>query len=487
VADAAAVTGSDAQVDAATDAPPDPPDAAADVPALPPPACLLTVNAIPAAMNGSMPYRQGNGAPQDFRLRVPRSGFSIDLYTSTGAVWQGNAEIRADAPLGATQAGFDFMPMLTCTQTPDAVGWPEEKTLSHHCLVPAPGFAAAPSLVLTAHFVGSGALAGPACTLTVAVAEMPAKLDPFAKMDTWLVTLSRDQFAHTLQMTDAGAYQLKTKYLPAGNGKADLDEALEALGLLSTNAAFSQQAKAQFLVRLRAEAYRLFQLDAAGMPTPDGPNLRLVFEGDAGALPQAHSVIALGGDADAEGLAGHLVGYAHVDANNQKTDDNTAYGWGVFLTAVVRMVLENPAGAALLQEISPLDGQPLGTVAGDELLLDPDYAPPDDAPQQHALRAAIASLVWKQLPVAVASALCHEIGHSLGLVPDGPPPVGLFGGVGDLPFTQSNPGSHHIDTAGLNVMQTGKVTNPAEMLTDIPRFNQLNMAYLRRRLVVGNL
>ncbi len=482
-ADASAVTALDAPADAAPAAVEDAP---ADIPLAPPP-CQLTVNAIPAAMNGSVPYAQANGAPQDFRLRVPRGGFSIDLYSAAGAPWPGTVEIRASSALGATDPGFDLVPQLACTRVPDPVGWPDEKRLSLHCEVAAPGFAATENLTLTGQFVGADGQTGAACALGVAVAELPAKLDPFAKTDAWLVTLSRDLFAHKLAAAGDGTYALTTTYVPAGNGKADLDEALEALGLLSSNAAFSQQAKARFLARLRAEAYRLFQLDDAGMPTPNGPNLRLVFEGDAGTLPQPHSVIALGGDPDADGLAQHLVGYAHVDLNNQHPDDNTAYGWGVFLTAVVRMVLSNPAGAALLQEISPLDGQPLGTVAGDELLLDPTYTPPDNAPEQHALRASLARLIWKELPVAVASALCHEIGHSLGLVPDGAPPVGLFGGLDDLPFTLSNPGSHHIDTAGLNVMQTGKVTNPAEMLTDLPRFNQLNMAYLRRRLVVGSL
>ena len=34
-------------------------------------------------------------------------------------------------------------------------------------------------------------------------------------------------------------------------------------------------------------------------------------------------------------------------------------------------------------------------------------------------------------------------------------------------------------------MQTGRVTNWMEALNQSPRFNALNLAYLRRRLVVG--
>jgi hypothetical protein len=44
----------------------------------------------------------------------------------------------------------------------------------------------------------------------------------------------------------------------------------------------------------------------------------------------------------------------------------------------------------------------------------------------------------------------------------------------------------HIDTAGLNVMQTGGNLNITEALAgELPRFEPLSWAYLRRMLVVG--
>ena len=87
--------------------------------------------------------------------------------------------------------------------------------------------------------------------------------------------------------------------------------------------------------------------------------------------------------------------------------------------------------------------------------------------------------------LAIGATLAHEIGHSLGLVPPGPHPGGLFAGVEGLSFTDNVIDDAHIDTPGLNVMQTGKVTNWMEALSQSPSFNALNMAYLRRRLVVG--
>jgi hypothetical protein len=45
----------------------------------------------------------------------------------------------------------------------------------------------------------------------------------------------------------------------------------------------------------------------------------------------------------------------------------------------------------------------------------------------------------------------------------------------------------HIDTPGLNIMQTGAVTNWVEAIGQTMRFNPLCLAYLRRRLVVDPL
>jgi len=94
-------------------------------------------------------------------------------------------------------------------------------------------------------------------------------------------------------------------------------------------------------------------------------------------------------------------------------------------------------------------------------------------------------LVIRLLSTALASTLCHEIGHSLGLVPSGPPPLGMFAELPGLDFTVKDSTGPHIDTPGLNVEQGGGTTNWMDALTMEPRFNELSLAYLRRRLVVG--
>lgn len=76
------------------------------------------------------------------------------------------------------------------------------------------------------------------------------------------------------------------------------------------------------------------------------------------------------------------------------------------------------------------------------------------------------------------------MGHSLGLVAPGPPPAGLFGGASEASFVMGPADDWHLDTAGANLMQSGKSLNVADFLTSYPRFEPLSLAYLQRRLVV---
>jgi len=250
-----------------------PPDVASlDTSPAPPPACRVSVDALPAELNGSTPYAQGGGPLQQFRLRVPTRGFSIDVYALDAASRLATDTVVLHASAGATlkgetwPPGTNLTPQLNCAEAPDPVGWPAEALVVRHCDVPADAFAPLQGLILEARCAGATAI-GPPHALTVDVAVLPPALDPFPAPDPWVVVLSRDLFSHTLAAAGDGTYTLTAAYLPAGNGKADLDEALDALGLLGGDAAFNAQVRAAFLAAVRAEAHRMFVLDAAGEPT----------------------------------------------------------------------------------------------------------------------------------------------------------------------------------------------------------------------------
>ena len=76
------------------------------------------------------------------------------------------------------------------------------------------------------------------------------------------------------------------------------------------------------------------------------------------------------------------------------------------------------------------------------------------------------------LAVALAAILAHEVGHSLGLVTPGPPPVGLWGDA-----------TLHVDKARPEDIMNSVVGYDA-LVEEIYRFRPLNMAYLRERILL---
>ncbi len=464
----------------------------------PPPRPRVTVNAIPDPMNGTVPYTQDGGPPQAFYLRVPTRGFTVEVYRDDGlAPGPDRVRLFASAPALVGDVllapGDDLSEALGCGLVADPMAGASDKALLARCVVPEGCFDPTPSLELTAVVEAPDGTASEPDAITVEVADLEPALDPFEAPDVWLVTLSRDLCDQELIARPDGTYDILTTFLPSGDGTPDLDEALTLLGLLSDNAAFSQAARALFLGRVRQYANETFGLEAGGLPTAWGVPLFLFFEGDPGAPDPAawseqagFSMIALGGDPKPADIASGIVGRAWIDWNNQGVEDDTVPDFGVFVTNIVRQALKNPLGALILHEVSPLDGTPLGEYPGDEYFLDPDFDPTQSGDPRLEQRHAIFKTIVDFATLAVAATLCHEMGHSLGLVPNGPPPEGLFGGMDGLSFTDSDAGSAHIDTPGLNVMQTGKVTSYLEALGGVPRFNEPNLAYLRRRLIVGH-
>ena len=141
----------------------------------------------------------------------------------------------------------------------------------------------------------------------------------------------------------------------------------------------------------------------------------------------------------------------------------------------------------LVADLRPaVGGVPFGAGPHDATFIGRDLAPedvPDLDDNRH--RCELYNLFMEFGSLALASILAHEMGHSLGLVPPGLPPQGLFAGV-EADWVVTLAPDAHIDTAGLNVMQTGASVNWFEALAgDRPRFEPLSWAYLRRQLVVG--
>lgn len=450
-----------------------------------PPVVTLTVNGIPAAMNGAIPWRDTSGGEHPFALRVNRENATLDVV----------ADLRAGGPVDWTTL------VVTCSAgsvelaigalTPSAVDG-ASASLAFTAETPLPDAAA---VTCRAEVSGPGG-AAEASEVSFAAGTMPAELDPFATEDVWLVVLSRDIFALSTAVAADGTVALSSSYVAEGNGIPDFIEPFYVMGLMSPDHPEATEAVRAHLVRtIRRRAYEVFGLDAEGRPTPGGARLRLYFEGDPGAPDPADfatggfSMIALGGDGKPADQAAGTFGRALIDWNNQDVEDDTVYGLGVFPTGLVRAVLGMPLGVYLLADLLPsAGGVPIGADPDDAVFIgkdDDELEGPLPAGSIHRQELYILGVDMGGL--ALSSILCHEMGHSLGLVPFGPPAEGLFAGVDGPEFLESFAPDAHIDTDGLNIMQTGGSVDWTTALGSEPRFNPLNWAYLRRQIIVGGV
>jgi hypothetical protein len=463
-----------------------------------PPKPRITINGIPDYMNGKEPYSQFGGEKVAFHVAVSSVGFTVEVYNrDEKARWLGDVRMWAsqDLLVGNTwvRAFETFSHVLSCGADKDPMLRDEQEALLHtRCFLNGVKFPLNQMVTVFAGFEDSRGILGETDEITFEVRELTEDLDPFEREDVWFVLFSRDIMSHELVSLEDGTNDVLS--MIGANGIPDFDEALRILGLLSENEGFSQRARRMFIEKIRGHVARIFGLDASLRPTDNGVRLRIFFEGDEGAPDPKDfredgdfSMIAVGSDPALNDIPSGIVGRAWIDWNNRGKEDDSVFDFGVFVTQIVRQALKNPLGAAILREISPNDGVPFGMFEGDEAFLGPQFDPSSVQDERLRRRAELFKVIMQFASLGIAVTLCHEMGHSLGLVPSGAPPEGLFGGMDGLNFTVSDAGYAHIDTPGLNIMQTGKVTSYFEFLDADPRFNELNLAYLRRRIVVGSV
>jgi hypothetical protein len=473
----------------------------------------LTVNRIPVAMNGSVPFTNKSGALESFRLAVPRSGFSVDVTWRGSTARPETLKVVADLPLGsgatAIPAGSDLAPRFA--REPEAARW----------LVPAE-LAAAPGPIRFKATLGDGAQTLES-SLEVEAVERTFLLDPFRLEDTWLLVFSQDLYTLTRTTSASGAIELASSAQP--NGLADFEEDLRAVGLGSaqmlpaaaaltrdgvtgTNAILRRWLEREIVGAVR----KAYLLGADGATTPDSVRVRFVAEYEPGApklanyqqqtlkggeTAKAFSAIAIGGGDVGKALLGLS---KTLDERNLTNEKNTGPTYGVFTSRAIATLLELLGKDAMVKGVFKvlfgdfvpelgLGGKPVGEHTLDAEILaagfDPKQASPAAAARHQKLR-----FIVETLGRLCGALTAHEIGHSLGLVADGPPPHGHFGGESKASFVNgARTTTGHIDTPGFNLMEAGPGSapnaplDPLQYLTE-PRFNELNLAYLQGRVLL---
>jgi hypothetical protein len=136
---------------------------------------------------------------------------------------------------------------------------------------------------------------------------------------------------------------------------------------------------------------------------------------------------------------------------------------------------------------SEVGGTPIGASPWDSLVLDPGFDP-GTAPPEALARHAV---VWTGIGVfgdALGSIVAHESGHALGLVPPGPPGIGLYGGSDGPAYIHavnpdgSTPYDNFLMKAG-NTFNFGRLAGLGSYA--LPRFRSIEHAYLRDRVVLA--
>jgi hypothetical protein len=469
----------------------------------------LTVNAIPAPMNGSVSFTNLQGQLEPFRLTLPRAGFTVDVSWRGSAARPETLQVSADVALGTASAGSDLAARFQ--RQGETASW----------LVPIETSAPVGALTLSAR-MSDGSVVRES-KLTVDVVEKTFLLDPFRLEDPWLLVFSQDLY--TINRTITASGDLAISSAAQSNGLPDFDEDLRAigfgtskmlpsaaatksLGVTGTNAIMRTWVQRELLKTLN----QAYARGSDGSETADSVHIRFYLEGESGApaltdytlqvlkggeLTRGFSAIAIGGGDVSRSYLGMS---KTIDLRNLRTEDNLGPTYGVFTTKAIATLVQalatDPAIKALFQamfgDFVPelgTGGHPVGEDPLDAEILAASFDPLT-ASAAAKLRLQKLTFLVETLGRLAGALTAHEIAHSLGLVANGPPPYGLFGGEKNASFVDAaRTTSGHIDTEGFNIEEAGPGSAPGAPLNPLqylgtPRFNELDLAYLRGRLLL---
>ena len=404
-----------------------------------PPGLELSVNDIPESMNE--------------HLLLPPGGFHVTLRFAAGvgsAIDPRSLRITSSRAVLGVPAGHDLAPLFDVSSSGARLALPLDAELERG------------SYTLTASILNA---AGNASTRRhrFHVTDFGPRGAPFATRQT--VFLDFDQNRSL-------------------GPDVDFLEDLREFGLSSAAHPKLEAWMRDWIVRsIVARAHPFYGRHADGSPTNDAVNLRFVAERPN----RPASRLCVGGES---AYGPSYLGTTVFDPSNaSRSSDECIFGafFGVFPAAMDDLWADDVLFRQVFAPLDPeLGGKPVGEHPSDARLLDPALGLAR-ASVEELLRVASIHRAVNAFAAAVATIVAHETAHLLGLVPHGPPPVGLFGGTsggradhnetpsGDPPRKNflMNPGSRFdfADVAGI----AGRAA---------PRFRALNWAYLRDRVVL---
>ncbi len=444
---------------------------------------LLTINTISAEMNGSAPFTNASGQSEAFTLLAPPQGFIISIVFLAGAsaIDAASLSVSSDTnlgggpPAGGVGAGADFGDRFAV-----------DTALGVATLQVGPGLAFPDGLhTLTAAI--SDTLGNPSDPVGFTFETGPATpaRRPFDSADRWRLDFGRDNFSIT---STIDAQQNVTVVSTAGaNGVADFVEDLRLLGLQSASPPQPAAAAGlNALVRATIEETILGRLNEFygrnfdGTAAADGAAIQFTL----GIPASPYSHIGIGGD---DPVPGYTIGRAEFDYRNSVPNFDAASDLGIFTTNLIDFYINSSFGfKARFNPLIPGRGTALGFHASDVTVLSEsfDRSDPSNTQQENDRYDDLADAI-DAISRVTAAILAHEIGHSVGLVANGAPSAGLFGGEHLASFARTYTTSYHLDTVE-NDLMAASLSFSGTILTgsSAPRFNNHLRAYLLERILL---
>jgi len=275
-----------------------------------------------------------------------------------------------------------------------------------------------------------------------------------------------------------------------GDGRPDFQQDLEAFGLASTDRPdlarlVADRIAARALARVEAAYDDRLDPNRTGLPSDP---VTVQFRLDAQPGPYVTRICVGGEDPTHSDTVGHV----RFDRTNQDRssiecgEDPVA---GIFPRAM-RAYRDDPLFRKTFGPFLPeRQGDPIGSLPEDARWL-AQATPPGSSPDadESDRRAQIDEAI-AVFGDALGSILAHEAGHALGLVAEGKPDVGLFGG------SRGEAYAHNLDVDGHPpatawLMNDGRSLQFEQLAGKGPngplRFRALNYAYLRDSLVLAD-
>ncbi len=495
----------------------------------------VTIELVPASMDGSGTYVNSSGTSGNaFDLFLPRSGFLLDVrYSDAGGSGIDTAQFSAKCSVAVGSSGanaelasnFDVTATRATWRVPSTSLVTAGENVTFTFLIKdrtTPTANTSASHVVTVDVIDKDTTA----TGDGSTGHSGGDHDPFDSRRTWILRSDMDAYTATYATTSSPVQRGATTTASANN-VLDLDEALRLVGLntasMTADAASTANGTARgtnaivrrmYMERFREVLRARFDIDEDGTHDADSVDIEFLLPGEQGSLgslptystvdsansTNGYSEIAVGGSDGAESSAyatAGTIGRAYFDARNlrQEADLNTGSGTilGVFCMTLFKQNVDD--GSLFQQRVSERfvaihGGTPVGEHAEDDAVLAGtfDRTASGNTATQNTRYDEIQDAI--ELCVLGATAVAaHEVGHSLGLVENGAPKTGLFGGAHysnsftEATSTDTNT-SHHLDFLGNDIMaaatsfQTSTYTG-----ADFKRFSPLDIAYLLNRLL----